>query len=372
MSNILSATIPVDQERVLNRLVSQGLSVGFTGQYDFMREEQSEVYVSLPEKVRQLYDEFGQRKPMGSPSRDDSRPHYFLQRTFLGEQDLVILFNTKRCRYQCHFCNLPDKSRRYFIPTETILLQFEYVLTELKHSLSILDRLTISNEGSVLDKDTFPREALLTIARASYELRRVRTLVLETRLEFLEPDFIRQIMEANPRAKINVLTGFETLDSHIRDNVLVKRESIDTSLAGLDKIANCGASLTAYVLFKPGQAMTDEQAIQEAEASIDFLVEQCRKRNIPLTIRLNPMYAAIGSRWESKALELRGQGYAPPRLTDVLSLARKKRQEKVNIYIGLSTEGLSASWGDYTGREDFSPELLKEAVVFNSHDEGNE
>src|SRR5689334_7871628 len=149
-------------------------------------------------RIKELYNQFGPRKLMGQGSQDPRKPHYFLHRTFFGEQDLLIIFNTKRCRYQCHFCQLPAKSSRVLIPEDDIVAQFEYVMGEMKHSLSILNRLTFSNEGSVLDGDTFPQDALLTIARCVHELRLIRTLVLETRLEFVEPAFLSRIVAAAP------------------------------------------------------------------------------------------------------------------------------------------------------------------------------
>jgi len=320
--------------------------------------------MSLEAKVMRLYNEFGQRKPIGQPAEDTRHPHYFLHRTFLGEQDLLIIFNTKRCRYQCYFCDLPLKSTRAWVTTEDILAQFEYVLDELKHSLSVLDRLTLSNEGSVLDIDTFPEDAMLTIARCAKELRRIRTLVLETRLEFVDPIYIKQVKEADPRATINILTGFETRDPYIRDEILYKQESLDMFLGGLDKVGESGADLTAYVLYKPSPNMTDKDAFIEAEDSINYLVEQCRRRGIPLTVRLNPMYAARRSRWAKIARTT--PEYKPPRLSDVLRLAVKKASEGVKIYVGLSTEGLEEPWGNYIVREDYSQELLKQAILFNS------
>lgn len=323
-----------------------------------------EFLSSLPKEVDSLYRTYGQRKEMGISSPSPELPHYFLHRTFLGEGDLLIIFNTKKCRYQCHFCQLPAKSSKEAIPAEAIVAQFAYVMKELKHSLSVLDRVTFSNEGSVLDKETFPTEALLTIASATEKLRRVRRMVLETRLEFVEPEVIRKIKELAPRLTVDILTGFETLDKDIRDDILHKREPLDMFLAGLDKVVETNSVLTGFVLFKPSPFMTDEEAFFEAERSIDFLAEQCRQREIPLTIRLNPMYLAEGSRWAEIALST--PNYKPPRLTDVLRLAEKKRSEGLPIYIGLSTEGLAGSVGDYTAREDFSPALLKQAILFNN------
>lgn len=318
--------------------------------------------VAVRQRIASLYDAYGQRKPMGDGSPDSQRPHYFLHRSFLGEQDLLIIFNTKRCRYQCYFCQLPAKSSKTLIPAEDLVAQFEYVATEMKHSLSVLDRLTFSNEGSMLDATTFPSEALLAIAQGVGELRRLRTLVLETRLEFVDPAVLAQMRAAAPRVGISILTGFETHDPQLRDTVLFKREPLETFERGLDHVAQGGAALTAYVLFKPEQTMTDEEAVDEAAASIDYLDAECRHRNIALSIRLNPMYSAAGSRWAMIAH--RTPTYRPPRLTDVMKVAAAKRRADLPIYIGLSTEGLDDG-SSYVSREDYSPHLIRLVKLFN-------
>ena len=320
--------------------------------------------MDVEKKVMLLYNKFGQSKTMPEMSVSQIRPYFFLHRKFLGEQDLLIIFNTKRCRYQCYFCDLPQKSSLKLVPDEDILAQFDHVVTEMKHSLSVLDRLTISNNGSVLDVMTFSKEALLTIVQSTYQLPQLKTLVFETRLEFAECNYIEEIKNANPRVTVDILTGFETKDPYIRENILHKEESLDDFLTGLDKQMLCRTKLTAYVLFKPSPFMTDKEAITEAEESIDFLVQQCAKRHIDLTIRLNPMYAARGSKWSAMAKE--SNTYAPPRLTDILNLARRKADEGVNMYIGLSTESLEEPWGYYRQREDYSRELLKQAILFNN------
>lgn len=314
-------------------------------------------------KVRDYYERLGQTKPMGESAPDADRPHFFLLRTFARENDLLVIFNTKRCRYQCAFCTLPAKSSRSFIMSPDVVSQFEFVVDNLRHALSIVDRVTISNEGSVLDADTFPTDALLGVASAVNELRRVRRLVLETRLEFVQADIIRRIRQITPRVTIDVLTGFETVDPRIRDDVLGKREGIPTFLAGLDMVAEVGADLTAYVLFKPDPAMTDEEAVVECERSIDFIREECARRSVSLTVRLNPMYLALGSRWS--ALAKSTPAYQPPRLTDVMAVAAKKANEGVKMYIGLSTEGLDAPGGTYASREDYSSRLIRPVKLFN-------
>lgn len=318
---------------------------------------------TLTQQVRILFNDNGYKKPIGNTSPREDLPHYFLHRNFMNEQDLLIIFNTKRCKYQCYFCSLPLKSSEKWISGTSIISQFLYVLNCVKHSLSVLERLTFSNEGSILDTSTFDSEALTLIISSTCEIRSLRRIVLETRLEFLKVSYLDMLKSSNPNIKFNILTGFETLDSHIRDNILYKRESLDTFLKGLDVIGSRGLELTAYVLFKPSPEMSDSDALFEANRTIDFLKTECDTRSIPLSIRLNPMYVAMNSRWAKKASNTKD--YLAPRLTDVFSLAVQKRAQGIPIYIGLSTEGLSNPWGTYKSREDFSKDLLLEIIRFN-------
>lgn len=317
----------------------------------------------LQQLVGGLYREFGPPKPMGASAPAKDRQHFFLHRNFLGEQDLAILFNTKRCRYQCSFCALPQKSSRSWIPADEVTAQFEHVADELRHSLGVLERVTIANEGSVFDEATFPAEALTEIAGSLRKLPRVRRIVLETRLEFLRRERLRELAELTGK-RLNVLTGFETHDPRLREEILGKRQSLEAFSDGLDEVAASGAELTAYVLFKPEPTMTDAEALAEAETSIDHLQRACAEREIPLQVRLNPMYVARGTALARRVAEM--DDYLPPRLSDVIELAERKRGEGVDVYLGLTSEGLSDDDDTYRSREDFSRALLKRGIVMNS------
>jgi len=321
---------------------------------------------SLAADIAQLYDSFGQRKPMPYSSPEPTRPLFFLLRTFLGDNDLLVILNTKRCRYQCAFCRLPAKSTKLFVPNEAVVDQFRFVATELRHSLSIVNRVTLSNEGSVLDEQTLGGAALGEIVAAIGAMRRVRRIEFETRLEFVRPEVLRQLKEAAPRVSIGILTGFETVDERIRDKVLKKREPLSMFLEGLDNVAAARAALTAYVLVKPDPRMSDEEGCDEAARTINFLATECRRRRISdLTIRLNPMYRAVDSRWAEVADST--SNYEPPRLTDVMRVAEEAVTEyrDIKVYVGLSTEGLASKAGTYLAREDYTAGLIKYVKEFN-------
>lgn len=318
---------------------------------------------TLPSYVADLYDSYGQRKPITQSTPVSTLPHFFLLRTFLGENDLLVILNTKRCRYQCAFCRLPAKSTRSWVTEEDVIAQFRFVVSEMRHALSIVERVTLSNEGSVLDAGTLGRAALEEIVTAIGMMRRVRRIEFETRLEFVEPDVLRQLQLAAPRAKFGILTGFETRDERIRDHILKKHEPLALFCAGLDSIRQIGAALTAYVLFKPDPEMTDQAACDEATATIAFLSEECKARDIDLTIRLNPMYRAVGSPWARKADLI--SNFSPPRLTDVMHVAEEASAHGIKVYIGLSAEGLANTGGTYRASDDYSAGLIKWVKQFN-------
>ena len=313
--------------------------------------------------AQKLYRDFGPQKAMENASPSNDRPHYFLNRNFLGDNDLLIILNTRRCRYQCDFCELPAKSGYFDVPDDAIMGQVAYVLGELKHSLSLIQRVTLSNEGSLFDSLTMPREVLFDVLEGLNALRRLRRVVLETRLEFLSEDALLGCKRFMGRCRLDILTGFETRNEVIRDEILGKWQPLCEFLKGLDIIAAQGCDLTAYVLYKPDPGMTDAEAAAEAQASVDFLIAETAARKIHLTLRINPMYGATGSKWIELARAT--EQYCPPSLAEVLRLAKASRARGILTYVGLSTEGLESAGFDYHARKDYSAKLLLEARAMN-------
>ncbi|WP_435100751.1 hypothetical protein [Arhodomonas sp. AD133] len=316
----------------------------------------------LTDLLKQYYLTYGPPKPMNSGNGSLEWPHFFLHRNFLGEQDLAILFYTKRCRYQCAFCALPLKSPQTYIDGASIKTQFMNVMEEMKNSIGSFERLTIANEGSVFDETTFCPDTLDEICTSVSVVPNIRKIVIETRLEFAKAERLRALARMSGKT-LDILTGFETLDERLRDDVLRKREPLSVFTDGLDEVAAAGGELTTYVLYKPDPAMTDGEAAEEAERSVDYVRDHCAARGISLTIRLNPMYVARGTPWARRAKAL--GGYVPPSLADVIALARRKREEGMKIYLGLTSEDLSAPEDTYRGREDFTKNQLKQGILMN-------
>jgi archaeosine synthase beta-subunit len=75
------------------------------------------------------------------------------------------------------------------------------------------------------------------------------------------------------------------------------------------------------------------------------------------------MYVAKGTAWARRINTI--ENYQPPRLSDVISLAEKKRAESLPVYLGLTSEGLSDQRNTYRGSEDFTTTQLKQAIIMN-------
>lgn len=311
--------------------------------------------MDIVNETRLLYKKYGQSKPMNF----EKELCYFLQRNFKGEQDLLIIFQTSPCYSHCKFCNLSNRVKCNGIG---ITNQFYYVINQLKHSLSVLDRITLSNNGSILDSRTVPFSELLNIIKSISLIRNISTIVLETDLRYINITLLKELQSYAGDMKINILTGFETLDEEILLNVLGKNRKKSDFEQKLDIIAECNCDFTAYILYKPTQDMNDNEAYIEAKQSALYLINECEKRKVQLTLRINPMFAAVGTEWAQKALD--SSVYSPPHISEIFKLALELN-DKVPTYIGLSTENKDEKWGSYRIHSDVTQELLIEMINFN-------
>jgi len=320
--------------------------------------------IDISKTITRLIEENGLAKLMQpSVSPSSKKPSFFLLRKFIGLNDLLIIFHSKKCKYKCNFCNLNNYNSDFFIPSSDLLEQFIYVVSEVKHSLHLIDCITFSNNGSVLDESTFPFETLVEIVKSLKRIKSLKKIVLETRFEFISQNKLNILSKVNNNVKFDLLVGFETLDNNIRTKILGKNESFHTIRKSLDIINKLDAMVTAYILFKPSPFMDDKEAFEEAERTFKFLKYECNVvRAIPLIIRVNPVYASINTPWGKMAMSY-GK-YLPPKITDILRFARKILQSGIPAYIGLSDEGLSDF--SYKCREDYNRKVIRDIFRMNT------
>ena len=318
--------------------------------------------INITKELTHIISENGFAKPMKPFANPDvNMPSFFLMRKFIGLNDLLIIFHSKKCRYDCNYCSLNNYNSNEWISAENIINQFHYVLNEVKHSLHIIDSITFSNNGSILDEDTFPFDAFIEIIKALNRVKSLKKVVIETRFEFVSEDKVDAIINSNKNVKLDFLIGFETLNSEIKKTILGKKYDDNLFNKSLDIIAEKGGMVTMFIIYKSSPYFDDEQAYKEAKVTFDFLKETCQKKNIPLIIRVNPIYLPPESVLGKKALEF--EEYMPPNISDVFQFSKYIIESGIPVYIGLSDEGLGCL--SYKNRQDFQPKIIREIIIFN-------
>jgi hypothetical protein len=233
--------------------------------------------------------------------------------------------------------------------------------------LGLFDSLTYSNEGSTLDETTLGPAALLAIMADAGQMRQLRRIRVESRLELAKADRLFALREAigkhANKIDLGVLIGFESQDPAVR-SALGKPEAHDETRQGLNEIAIAGASLATYIMYKPLPWMTNVEAVDEAIASAAFLQDECSKRDIPLEIRINPAYIGQGTQQAETVSENPESLVEHTDLRGAMRVAQWCRDSGIfGTYIGLSPEGNAlSSWLDHP---DYHQRLEDMSIAFN-------
>jgi hypothetical protein len=289
-------------------------------------------------------------------------PIYHGKRNFLGQKDLVISFYTQKCQFHCSFCSLISRSSEKPISLESLIKQIDWVFDRYKDDLKNFMQVSIGNEGSILDMARFPLDAMNYFLFRTIEITKLEILSLETRPEFIKESYL-SIIKKNATSKIiDVTVGLETQDDFLRNKILNKHIDKKYFEEKVKILGSLGIRLTCYVLLKPDPNMTEEDGIEEAQKTIEYLYQICKRSNTNLIIYLNPLYIAKGSALEKIMI---GAGYKPPSIQSVIKIILGMHQLNIPIYTGLSSENMAVDKGDFTKLEDYNMDFGKAIKLYN-------
>ncbi len=288
-------------------------------------------------------------------------PLSVVKRQVFGVAELIVVFYTRRCRYQCTFCTLPSTSAFSDVSFEDIARQADAAL-DRAGDLSDVRQVSLGNEGSILDARTFPTEQLEHVLRRFGALPGVEEFVLETRAEFVTEELIDTILGWVAPARLSVKIGLESVDAHVRENVLRKRMDLDEFEAVVSLLGTRGVGLSSYVLVKADPHHSDEDGKRDALATCRYLTTLCRRTGTRLTLKVNSMYRAANSVWAEWAA---ASGWFPPSIFDLAEVLLEAAQDDVGVFAGLSEEGLATADGHYEVRSDFAPWAQAALEEFN-------
>jgi radical SAM enzyme (TIGR01210 family) len=230
-------------------------------------------------------------------------------------------------------------------------------------------KVIVSNNGSVLDEDTFSSTALMyLIAQLNINFPNLAVLSMESRPEYVDPaelEFIsRALGEGETPTQLEIAIGFEAFDNRIRNEVFDKGLSLEAFEGLVNKMAPYGYHLKCYFMQKPVPGMNDVEAVTDIQNALDYLSQIVNEHDIHINMHLNPTYVATGTALETA---FRDGRYHPPLLEDVAEAARYAKGKSISIFIGLSDEGLAVKGGSFL-LPDNQP-LVEKLELFNcSHD----
>lgn len=289
-------------------------------------------------------------------------PIYVGMRRFLGRKDLVVSFYTAKCQFQCTHCALPLRSSVIEVPVEDLNVQIDDLFDTYSERLTEVQQLSFGNEGSALDDKRFHTESLHHLLERTQAMDNLEVLSIETRPEYLRRAKLEDIRSRTSARTIDVTVGFETQDDHIRQTVLRKKISRRVMEDRISLLADLGMRLTSYIMVKPAPRMTEEQGVNEAIATMDYLAGVCAHRNVELVAYLTPTYIAKGSYLH--ATTALGD-WVPPTIQSILDVVVAGYRMGIPVYSGLWSEGLADEDTDFRGRDGYDPALHDAIIMFN-------
>lgn len=281
---------------------------------------------------------------------------------------LFIVFYSQACRWsRCLGCNLPSKMSCEHVSYKALIAQIDHVFQdpEVTKQRKHIRKVIVSNNGSILDEETFSSTALMyLLAQLNLNLPNLVLLSIETRVEYVdlaELEFIsRALAEGDTPTQLEIAIGFEAFDDHIRNKVFDKGLSLKMFEDFVGKMALYGYRLKCYFMQKPVPGMTDAEAITDIQNAIDYLSQMAAQYDIGINMHLNPTFVASGTILEEV---FRKGEYVPPFLLDVTKATQHAKDKPLSIFIGLFDEGLAAEGGSFL--REGGEELVKKLEQFN-------
>ncbi len=281
---------------------------------------------------------------------------------------LFIVFYSLACRWsQCLGCNLPSQVASRHIPYDSIMAQVDHIfsLPEVIEKKDEIQKVIISNNGSILDEDTFSSTALIYfIALLNRNFKNLDVLTIESRPEYVdieELEFIaRSLAEGERKTQLEIAIGFEAFDDKTRNDVFMKGLTIEIFEKLVERVARYDFQLKCYFMQKPVPNMSDEQAVADICNGIEYLGETSERFGVVINMHLNPTYVATGTLLEPA---FAAGKYAPPKLEDVARAVYSGKDKGVSIFVGLSDEGLAIDGGSFLTPE--SEDIVTTLEQFN-------
>jgi radical SAM enzyme (TIGR01210 family) len=267
---------------------------------------------------------------------------------------LFLVTYTRKCSFGlCTGCCLSQMGSEEFVGPRDVMEQcrrvFELELSDAEKEET--RELVLSNNGSVLDTNSFPLASLLyCCVQASHHLSGLKRIVLETRVEFITEEFLallKDVLNQQPQnVQLELAVGVEIFNDHLRNTIYRKGLTAKRLRTLAYQLAKHKVGLRTYFMYRPLPEMTVDEAQGDIRAAAIFLDGLASDLGLQVTFHLNPTFVAANT----PLAEAFSQGkYVPVRLTEVVELVAELQKTSLRVYVGLNDEGLAVPGGSFVG-----------------------
>lgn len=149
----------------------------------------------------------------------------------------------------------------------------QQIKTALKdYDLSEFPIVGIYNAGNLLSEKEVPADALAEICSIIAQEPNVKRILVESKLEYIDPDKLQEMQRILGDIKIELGIGVETMNEKIRDLCINKPFPNALLEKKVELLHSIGVIPKAYLLLKP-PFLTEQEAIDDIVSSVEGLRE---------------------------------------------------------------------------------------------------
>ncbi len=196
-------------------------------------------------------------------------------------KEFTIILRSKGCSWAlskyggCSMCGYYLDATTKNVSTSQLISQFDYAfndkINEIKQD-SYNYILKIFNSGSFLDENEIPKEARNYIYEKISMVEKIKEVVIESRLEYITSEKLREIREIFNKKYLEIAIGLESVDDYIRNNFINKGVLFKDFKSALNKCKELDIGVKVYLLFKP-LFLNEQAAIDDCSYSIKTLID---------------------------------------------------------------------------------------------------
>ena len=223
----------------------------------------------------------------------------------------------------CGFYGVTAKGEN--ISEEEYIAQFNHVLREI--DLNNYPIVCIYNDGNIFNENEVPISALEKIFKKLDKFKKVKKIVVESRMEYVTEDKIKRVLKNVNGKELEINFGFESSSEEIMTLCLNKGFSLNRFNYFYKLMRLFGVSIKPLLLLKP-PFLTEGEAINDILSTVEYLFTR-GITDIDLEVTTVQRNTVAHQLWMNNL-------YRPPWLwsiVDILLQCRNKYKDKLHFYI---------------------------------------